>query len=356
MNIEFKKLNKRVLKGSAYLLSAGFIMGGLCSRSQIKQSPQIIEKIKGISIDVQQAKKDLQIFTKYPHPFGSNRQNEIRLYIKKQLANSSFQVFEQSFSVDVPNDNLSSTNQMAASTVKKSGVNLIALPKAPKKGCLVLLGSHYDSKYLKNQISVGANDSGSSSAALLHLARQDKILNQGICDLGFVWFDGEEAVLFDWSAGEKSHRAKIQDNTYGSRYLAQSLAKCDDGFYCLPKKWGALKLTSLVLLDMVGSKNIKLSKDGHSHKALLQSALEAADNLGQSELFTKTTKSIEDDHVPFLKLGIPCLNLIDFENTQHWHRPSDTIQHISYKSIEIASAIALATALQTPEDIKDFTP
>ena len=86
---------------------------------------------------------------------------------------------------------------------------------------------------------------------------------------------------------------------------------------------------------------MKLSLDTNSSPMLTKLLKKAATELGLSDNIGKKTQTIEDDHVPFKKIGIEVINLIDFNNIIHWHVPSDTLETLSLRQIENASKLAL---------------
>ena len=50
--------------------------------------------------------------------------------------------------------------------------------------------------------------------------------------------------------------------------------------------------------------------------------------------------SLTDDHVPFKNLGIPAVDIIDFDYDEH-HTTNDDLDHISYESIGIVADVVL---------------
>ena len=50
--------------------------------------------------------------------------------------------------------------------------------------------------------------------------------------------------------------------------------------------------------------------------------------------------STEDDHMPFLKLGVPALDLIDFDYPP-WHTDEDTIDKVGGQSLEIVGTVVM---------------
>jgi hypothetical protein len=231
------------------------------------------------------------------------------------------------------------------------------LKKNPQ--CVVLLASHFDTKIVPGVDYLGANDSGSSSVALLEMLRRATSMPHGEelkCDLMAVWFDGEESVLDGWNDG-RGHPAKIQDNTYGSRHLADNLARCSflgDMAWCLPQELGSFPVVSLILLDMIGSKKAAFSRDDRASPELMRMFEKSLEKRGKASLLSKNMRNIEDDHVPFVNKGIPSINLINFEETQTWHRAEDVEANISYENIELAASIALNLAFSVANDPKGF--
>lgn len=318
--------------------------------------------VSDLKFDTSQMKKDLNEFTKEPHPLGSKRQIEIASWLEAQIKESKFRSLRQSFEATVPNPD-ALTNPMAPITIKKEGHNIFAFQGYPKKlGCAVVLASHYDTKIVPEVAYVGANDGGSSTIALLQLLRELSNRNDGpqdtfLCEVMFVWFDGEEAVLLGWSDGLFNHPAKILDNTYGSRFLASLLTQCTfQGVksYCLPKELGGQTLAALIVLDMIGSPQVKLIKDSFSSPWMLENLIKIMKSLDLDSILEKNARGVEDDHVPFVKLGVSAIDLIDFTNLNYWHQAGDTSDKISFESIIKVSKIGLKLALDIAQRPKDF--
>ncbi len=328
--------------------------------------PAVTGAAQAFTLDKALAAGDLTEFTKAPHAFGSERQAQLADFIERRATERGARVVRQAFTATVPNPAALDAVGPAQYTLEKQGVNLWAFDVTRPTGdapCIVAMGSHYDTKEIEGLRYVGANDSGSSSIALLQLAAQVEAALAAstdlvaACDLAFVWFDGEEALLPNWSDGETRHPAKLQDNTYGSRHAAGLLTECKfDGApaKCLPADLGGKPLVALVLLDMIGSPNLRLSLDSHSTASLTALAAEAAAALGAPEAYDKVAKAVEDDHIPFINAGVAAVDLIDFNNLDYWHRPGDEIANISFESIELASRIGLYVALAVASEPKVF--
>ncbi|MEZ6004580.1 MAG: M28 family metallopeptidase [Planctomycetota bacterium] len=204
-------------------------------------------------------------------------------------------------------------------------INLYAdLPAEKADAPLVLLGSHMDTKFLPD--FQGVNDGGSSTAALLELARVLAASQPRPVAYRFVFFDGEEAVLEHWAG---------TDNTYGSRFHA----------FQMTKRAEFERLKAFILLDMVGDKQLGLTIEENSTPALYRLFREAADQAGLGKHWSRHSQRLSDDHLPFLALGIPSIDLIDFEygpDNEYWHSPEDTLEHCSQESLQAIGDIVRA--------------
>ena len=67
----------------------------------------------------------------------------------------------------------------------------------------------------------------------------------------------------------------------------------------------------------------------------------AAAKLGHSGTFSNELTTVEDDHVPFLRAGIPSVDIIDLDNPT-WHTPQDTIEFVAARSLQIVGDVVLA--------------
>ena len=210
------------------------------------------------------------------------------------------------------------------------------LPASTAEGAdapLLVLVSHFDTKRLRVPFE-GANDSGSSTAVLLELARvlsSDDAVRR--TPIRFLFVDGEEAVRADWIG---------DDNTYGSRHhVARAF---EDGTL---QRMGAA-----VVLDMVGDANLRLTTDLASDPRLLRLFFDSARSLGLGAHVGGPAQEIGDDHVPFLDAGVPAVDLIDFEygpENAYWHTRDDDLTNCSQDSLEHIGRIVLH-ALPALED------
>jgi len=95
--------------------------------------------------------QDLEFFTNLPHAFGSMRQAQVADYIQKRGKDLGLKVLTQDFKAMTPNPDL---NGPGVLKLEKSGQNILWLQKDDSKKPVVLIGSHYDTKNLKNLAQV----------------------------------------------------------------------------------------------------------------------------------------------------------------------------------------------------------
>ncbi len=186
----------------------------------------------------------------------------------------------------------------------------------------ILIGSHFDTKkfsFIQN--FSGANDGASSSGLLLAIIKsinESKIKLEKT--LKFVWFDGEECFT----------KYSDYDGLYGSKYYAKSIDKN--------------KCKAAIILDMVGDKDLNITIPSNSTKFLVDSVFDIARKQGIEKYFNKGQGGIIDDHKPFYDLGIPAIDIIDFNygpNNSYWHTDADTMDKISPESLEIIGNLTL---------------
>ncbi|MEK7879297.1 MAG: M28 family peptidase, partial [candidate division NC10 bacterium] len=204
-------------------------------------------------------------------------------------------------------------------------VNVIAeLPgRRPE---IILLGGHYDTKVFQSFRFVGANDGGSSAGFLLELARRLRATPLTFTHW-IVFFDGEEARR-EWSSS---------DGIHGSRQLAGELHKA-----------GRLRrLRAVVVVDMIGDRDLGIRREHASTPWLTELIWRSARRLGHRAHFLDEVLAVEDDHSPFLRLGVPAALLIDFDFPS-WHTHEDTLDKLSPRSLQVVGEVLL-DALPTIE-------
>jgi glutaminyl-peptide cyclotransferase len=264
------------------------------------------------SIDADRAMQYTKDIVKFgPRPIGSANHRKVEEYIAARLKGD--QVEDDSFIADTP-------------AGKFPVHNIIAKYPGTKDG-IIVIASHYDTNYpLRDTSYVGANDGASSSALLLELANQLRGKTRDGYSVWLVWDDAEEAIK-DWSDA---------DSLYGIRHVAE--------------KWEAdgtlKKVKAFLLADMIGDADLNIDRDQNSTPWLEDVVGEAAKRLGYQSHFFARNNQVSDDHLPFVKRGVPSADLIDFSygyNNVFWHTPQDTVDKLSPQSLQIVGSVILET-------------
>jgi Zn-dependent M28 family amino/carboxypeptidase len=238
-----------------------------------------------------------------PRVAGSDGAARARAYITGELSKLGVKTEVRAFEADTPHGRLRMANVVAIVPGRRSDV--------------ILLGGHYDTKYYREFRFVGANDGGSSAGLLLELARR-LAAAPGEYTYWLVWFDGEEARV-SWTA---------TDSLYGSRRLAEELHQAGR----LPR--------AMVVLDMIGDRDLGILRDTYSTRWLVDILRASAVRLGYGRHFLATEMGVEDDHAPFLRLGVPAALLIDFDYAA-WHTADDTLDKVSAESLAVVGDVVL---------------
>ena len=240
-----------------------------------------------------------------PRPAGSEAIEKTRGYLTKQLELSGWKVERQGFTEQTPRGKVEFVNLLA--TFGKEA--------APS----FLLCSHYDTKTFDNARFVGANDGGSNTGLLLELARVLAQRPDLARKMQLVFFDGEEAY----------ESFTETDGLFGSRYFARQLVALNK----------AQVFRGGILFDMVGDRSLTITLPPDSPPELALGIFAAADALKVRKHFTYFDNEITDDHTPLNEIGIPTIDLIDFDYPP-WHTPEDTMDKLSAESLRIIGAVA----------------
>lgn len=244
-----------------------------------------------------------------PRPAGSAALAETRTYLASELQRLGLKAQEQPFEAATP---------LGA----RSMVNVFTrIPgKRPER---IILAGHYDTKFFREFSFVGANDGGSSAAFLLEMARVLKDRPNPFT-IELLWLDGEEAMLPDWGETGK-------DNTYGSRHYVNDA-----------RRSGTLaSIKALILVDMIGDRRLVVKREANSTRWLADAIWAAAAEIGAAEFSSLPTGSIDDDHIAFLKAGVPAVDIIDLDYQPYWHTAQDTLDQISARSLEVVGQVVL---------------
>jgi glutaminyl-peptide cyclotransferase len=184
----------------------------------------------------------------------------------------------------------------------------------PKR--VVVVGAHYDTKDIPG--FVGAVDGGSGTAVVTQLARTIKP-RQVRPTLVFIMFDGEEAP--PGKPDSQFERYGLR----GSKVAARTYSKAE----------------AMILLDFVGEKDLSIPHEANSDKALWRKLRAAAATAGVIEHFPADRyPPVSDDHIPFIRRGVPSIDLIDFDFAC-WHETCDDMTQIAEESLDATGEAVL---------------
>jgi glutaminyl-peptide cyclotransferase len=193
----------------------------------------------------------------------------------------------------------------------------------------ILIGAHYDT-LAKPRGFIGANNGAAGSAVVIEAAHALSRIQPppGARELRFVLFDGEEPAAGLPEESSDFYNAGLR----GSRaYVARH-----------PRRTAAM-----ILLDYVGNRGLRLPREGSSTPALWARLRAAASTVGAGRFFPDESGSvIVDDHTPFLRAGVPAVELIDWSYSGH--ELSDRLGKLSRRSLDAVgeTVVKLASGLR----------
>jgi Zn-dependent M28 family amino/carboxypeptidase len=255
-----------------------------------------------------------------PRPAGSAAIEQSRKYIKDQLATVGLKTVEQAWDDETPLGRVHMVNMIA--TIPGASANRIAIT------------GHYDTKLFREFRFVGASDGGSSAAFLIELARALKTRKNALT-MELVFLDGEEAVI-EWRG---------RDHTYGSRRYVEVAQRA--------KTLGSLK--AMILVDMIGDRNLGIRRDSNSTPWLTDIVWSAAARLKLANYFLPVPTTVEDDHLPFIAAGVPSVDIIDLDYDA-WHTQRDTLEAVSASSLQVVGDVLLAALPEIESRVSKANP
>ncbi|KAF0991769.1 hypothetical protein HZS_5200 [Henneguya salminicola] len=196
----------------------------------------------------------------------------------------------------------------------------------------IVFACHYESKYFTpngKRVFLGAIDSAVPCAIMIHLAELiTPYLNKNHNNtIQLIFFDGEESFK-EWTE---------TDSLYGSRKLAETFSKT--------LVEGTLDITFIeAIVNLIGYRhptfgNFYPEVEPEFEKVC---AIERSLYPNQWHQMFKCPRTqlnyyqykVEDDHLPFVKLGVKIMHLIDFPFPPIWHTFDDNEKIIDMESIE----------------------
>ena len=190
----------------------------------------------------------------------------------------------------------------------------------------IVIGAHYDT-LTKPKGFVGANNGAAGSAIVIEVARAlEAAAPAPGREIQFVLFDGEEPPAGLPGGGTEFYSEGLR----GSRAYVE--AHAGDS-------------AAMILLDYVGHRGLLLPREGSSTTSLWEQLLGAARSAGASRFFSaEAGPVIIDDHTPFLRAGVPAVDLIDWRYPGHSR--ADGLEKISLASLDGVGETVARLALE----------
>ncbi|MBZ0153184.1 MAG: M28 family peptidase [Planctomycetes bacterium] len=277
-----------------------------------------------------------------PRPFGSAALAKTADYIEAEVKALGLQLLRQE-----------SVEERSKQTIR----NLYVKFDGPDpQGPILMIGAHYDTKLAEgltgedakhNKRFVGAIDGGGAPAVLIELARVLKDHKDLKCNVWLYWIDAEESIAWNWD-----HQHELVGSKAFCKWLSAEKI--------LPR------VKAFVLLDLIGSKNYKIDRDGNSDKRLQELFVPAAKALGEEDRLYRFPTERElayyreqkinwgttDDHNTFANFGVPSVLLIDFAGRvpesqkiegyeQWWHTELDDLPAMDKQSLAFAGNLVM---------------
>ena len=136
---------------------------------------------------------------------------------------------------------------------------------------------------------------------------------------------------------EGPHPDTHDQQAAGSRHLAKKLI--DEG--------RAKDIKAMILLDMMGDRDLTVTIPRNSTPSLISAVFSAAQEDGSRDKFSLSPLQIGDDHDPFFSAGIPAIDIIDFYygsapgRNDYWHTEEDRIDKLSAESLGTVGRVVL---------------
>ncbi|MGE9267990.1 MAG: M28 family peptidase [Verrucomicrobiales bacterium] len=285
-----------------------------------KEKPPVqpVEKVAptpALSFSGEKAFAHLEKLTSFgPRPSESAGYEKSLAYLESELATLGWKTVRQSFSAQTPVGPVTFTNLLAR----------YAPDSAPDwtRSTAFVVGSHLDSKRYADIRFLGVNDSGSSTAVLLEMARVLTSQKHLASQVELVFFDGEEAMLTNITP---------QDGLYGSKEYARQLLSRRN------------RPRAALVLDLVGDPSVPFLLSPESPRPLLEAARRVILDQKLGARFAISQTRIIDDHLPLSQIaGLDSLLIIgDFNRMPYWHTKNDTLENVAPAPLAESGRVAL---------------
>ena len=193
-----------------------------------------------------------------------------------------------------------------------------------KKDGAIVLATHYETNYwLRNINFVGANDGAATTGLLMAIADQLRAATAN----GKSW----KAIPCGWSSSMA--KRQLRSGPAPTPPMAAAI---------LRRRWGRDgtlgRIKAFILTDMIGDKDLDIQRETRSTHGWLTLVRQAAKKFGYERYFFQQEEPVDDDHLAFVKRGVPSIDIIDLDygpNDSYHHTAQDTLDKISARSLTI---------------------
>ena len=210
-----------------------------------------------------------------------------------------------------------------------NGTNLWVSSRVEKKksNTLIMIGTHWDTRSVadrdtdisqRNMPVLGANDGASGVAVLIEVAKHLHSKPPGV-NVDLIFFDLEDL-------------GNIGNNKYAigsSKFVKEN-----------PK----YRPTTGIIIDMVCDRDLRIPREYYSSVSapeVLDRVWDSAERQDAKVFKNVRGGAVIDDHIPFLQVGIPVVNLIHFPFPNTWHTTNDTIKFCRSRSLSQVGRVIL---------------
>lgn len=302
-------MSRRVLAGIGVLVLLALIAVGVWWMQRPEPLPEF-EATRAMALVQEQTAFG-------PRVPGTPAHDSTRVWLVRRLQAHADQVVEQQIRVPDPRD----TSRTFV------GSNIVASWQ-PDLRRRILLSAHWDSRPVadndpdpskRSQPVLGANDGASGVAVLLEIARLLDLhpLTRGV-GVDIVLFDLEDLGTID---------PAVPDSLRIPFAMGSEMFVLHNPTY--RPVWG-------VLLDMVGDEDLQIPKEGFSVEyapEVVERVWASARRVGATAFLDEQGIPVQDDHVPFLRKGIPVVDLVHTPFPDTWHTTADTPERVSPESL-----------------------
>jgi glutaminyl-peptide cyclotransferase len=209
----------------------------------------------------------------------------------------------------------------------------------PQRNRRVVIAAHYDTRPFPDEERdparrrlpfLGANDGASGVALLMEIAHH---LN----DLETPW--GVDLVLFDAEELVYGRHPETRGEYFlGSKEFARRYLEA------VEERGSPQRYVAGVVLDMVGGKNLRINQEPHSLNLapdLVREIWSIARRIGARSFRDRIGREVLDDHLPLNNVGIPTIDLIDFDYP-YWHKVDDIPANCAPESLQEVGRVVTA--------------